>query len=116
VQIVRWFVGITLIVAFFFLIIGSPVHRYRDPLFWFMTANTFGLVFLSILLHNESSKDERARFIRGDGYQRNLEECPGQKLLVVRGSDYQLAIYNKALMVHSTTSRDTIASLRSFKP
>jgi len=60
----RWFVGITFAAAFFFVIAGSPVHRYRDLISWFMTMNTFGLVFLCALFHNESSRDERAGWIR----------------------------------------------------
>lgn|ERR1700693_3059651 len=64
VRVLQWFVGITFAIAFLFIITGSPVHKYSDLLFWFMTANAFGLTFLAVLLHHEPRKDERDGFIR----------------------------------------------------
>lgn len=61
---VTWFMLATLGAAFLCLIGGSPVHRENDPLFWFMTLNVLGLLFLSILLHHEKREEERENFIR----------------------------------------------------
>ncbi len=61
---VTWFMLATLGVAFVFLIIGSPPHRENDPVFWFLSINVLGLIFLSIIPHNEKRQEERENFIR----------------------------------------------------
>jgi len=60
---VAWTMLAVLFAVLIVLIAGSPPHR-DDVLFWFFTLNVAGLIFLAIVLHNEESQKERARFIR----------------------------------------------------
>jgi hypothetical protein len=50
--------------CFLCLLAGSPPHRGNDPLFFFILANTCGLLWLCIMLHHEKREAEREDWIR----------------------------------------------------